>query len=68
MKNSQHFPTDSNLDINLNQFWEIVEDTGAWHAAVHGLQRVGQQLSDRTTTTTIGNNREGGKELKPDKL
>ena len=44
MKNSQHFPTDSNLDINLNQFWEIVEDTGAWHAAVHGLQRVGHNL------------------------
>ena len=27
--------TDS-LDMNFSRFWEIVEDRGAWHAAVHG--------------------------------
>ena len=27
--------TDS-INMNLRKFWEIVEDRGAWHAAVHG--------------------------------
>ena len=25
------------MDINLSKLWEIVEDTGAWHASVHGV-------------------------------
>ena len=32
--------TDS-MDMNLNKLWEIVKDREAWHAVVHGLQRVG---------------------------
>ena len=28
--------TDS-IDVNLRKLWEIVEDRGAWHAAVHGV-------------------------------
>ena len=24
-------------DMNLSKLWVIVEDTGAWHAAVHGV-------------------------------
>ena len=28
--------TDS-MDMNLNKFWEIVEDRGPWHSAVHGV-------------------------------
>ena len=35
--------TDS-LDMDLSKLQEIVEDRRAWHAAVHGLQRVGHDL------------------------
>ena len=30
--------TDS-MDMNLSKLWEIVEDRGAWHAAVHGVTK-----------------------------
>ena len=33
--------TDS-MDMNLSNLQEIVEDGGAWHAAVHRSQRVGR--------------------------
>ena len=32
--------TDS-MDMSLSKFQEILKDREAWHAAVHGLQRVG---------------------------
>ena len=32
------------MDMNLNKLWGMVEDTGAWYAAVHGLQRDGHNL------------------------
>ena len=35
----------SSVDTNLSKLQETVEDRGAWHAAVHGLQRVGQDLA-----------------------
>ena len=30
--------TDS-MDMNLSKLWEIVEDRGAWHAAIHGVSK-----------------------------
>ena len=32
--------TDS-MDVSLSEFRELVMDREAWHAAIHGLQRVG---------------------------
>ena len=34
------------VDMNLSQLWEIVEDKGAWHAAVHEVAKSWTQLSD----------------------
>ena len=42
--------TDS-MDTNLSKLQEIVEDRGAWHAAVHGVARSQTRLSDQKTTT-----------------
>ena len=27
------------IDMNLSKLWEIVEDRGTWHAAVHGVTK-----------------------------
>ena len=27
------------VEINLSRLWEIVEDKGAWHAAVHVIAK-----------------------------
>ena len=35
--------TDS-TDMSLSKLWEIVKDRGTWCAAVHGAQRIGQDL------------------------
>ena len=32
------------MDMNLSKLWETVEDRGAWHVAVQGLQRVEHDL------------------------
>ena len=34
------------MDMNLSKLWEIVEDRGAWHAAVHGATKSQTQLSN----------------------
>ena len=28
------------MDMNVSRLWEMVKDREAWHAAVHGSQRV----------------------------
>ena len=37
--------TDS-MDMNLRGFWDLVEDKGAWCAAVHGVSKSQTRLSD----------------------
>ena len=37
--------TDS-VDMNLSKFQEILEDRGAWRAAVHGVAKSGTPLSN----------------------
>ena len=34
------------MDTNLSQLWEVVKDTEAWHAAVHGLVKSETSLCD----------------------
>ena len=29
----------NSMNMNLSKVWEIVEDRGAWHAAVHGAAK-----------------------------
>ena len=40
------------MDMNLSKLWEIVENGGAWCAAVQGVTKSWTWLSDWTTTTT----------------
>ena len=34
------------LDMNLSKLWEIVEDRGAWPAAIHGVTKSWTQLNN----------------------
>ena len=36
----------NSMDMNLSEFQEIVEDRGAWWAAVHGVTKNQTQLSN----------------------
>ena len=38
------------MDMNLSNLWEIVKDSGAWRAAVHGVPKSLTLLRDSTTT------------------
>ena len=36
----------NSMDMNLSKLWEIVEDRGAWSAAVHGSAKSRTGLGD----------------------
>ena len=39
------------MDMNLSKLWEIVEDRGAWRAAVQRTAKNQTRLSDQTKAT-----------------
>ena len=36
----------NSMRMNLSKLWDIVEDTEAWRAAVHGVAKNPTQLND----------------------
>ena len=43
----------NSMDMSLRKLWEIVENRGAWHAAVLGAAKTWMWLSDWTTTVAF---------------
>ena len=36
----------NSMDMNLRKLWAVVENRGAWHAAVHEVAKSWTRLSD----------------------
>ena len=36
----------ASMDMSLSEFWELVLDREAWHAAIHGVTKSRTQLSN----------------------
>ena len=43
----------NSMDMDVGRFWEVVKDTEAWRAAVHGVAKSRTWLSNWTTTKRI---------------
>ena len=43
----------NSMDMNLNKLWEIVEDRGAWPAAVQGVTMIQTELNDQQQNIVI---------------
>ena len=40
------------MNVNLGKLWEMVRDSEAWRAAVHGVTKGQTELGDQKTATT----------------
>ena len=39
------------MDFNLSKLWKIMKDREAWHAVIHGSQRVSYDLASEQQQT-----------------